>query len=182
MRLARLFTRKDRHARAAADLYLAVVGQARAPAFYARLAVPDTLDGRFELIALHAFLVLHRLADAPGRTRELGQALFDLLFADMDRNLREMGAGDLGVGKRVQRMAEAFYGRIAAYREGLAGDDAALRAAVRRNLYGTVIDRPAPAAAMAAYMRAATTLLAAQDLAALESGRVRFPAPPDPPD
>ncbi|MGE0713868.1 MAG: ubiquinol-cytochrome C chaperone family protein [Alphaproteobacteria bacterium] len=177
MRLAGLFRRRDGDEKAAADLYLKVVEQARVPVFYERLAVPDTLDGRFELVALHAFLVLHRLAEGGERTRALGQALFDLMFADMDRNLREMGAGDLGVGKRVQQMAEAFYGRLAAYRTAMAEGDAALEAALRRNLYGTVPADELPTRTLADYVRAVARALAEQDLADLADGRVRFPPP-----
>ena len=96
-------------------LYAAVVARAREPVFYTRFRVPDSLDGRFDMIALHAFLVLRRLKEEGADGAALGQALFDVIFSDMDRSLREMGAGDLGVGRRVKRMARGFYGRIAAY-------------------------------------------------------------------
>ncbi|MGE0724997.1 MAG: ubiquinol-cytochrome C chaperone family protein [Alphaproteobacteria bacterium] len=178
MRLARWFARSRPEERSAAALYETLVEHARSPAFYRAQGVPDTLDGRFELIALHAFLVLHRLADAPEATRDLGQALFDRLFADMDRNLREMGAGDLGVGKRVRAMAEAFLGRIAAYRSGLVDGEAALRAALRRNLYGTVPLEPTSLVAMAAYVRATLDTLQAQDMEAIRAGVIRFPPAP----
>ena len=102
-------------------LYEAIVGQARRPEFYRGLGVPDTIQGRFEMIALHAFLVLRQLrADGPGAAR-LAQALFDLMFADFDRSFRELGAGDLGVGRRVKTLAKAFYGRLVAYGAGLDG-------------------------------------------------------------
>lgn len=178
MRLARWFARSRPEERSAAALYQALVEHARSPAFYAWQGVPDTVDGRFDLIALHAFLVLHRLADAPAETRDLGQALFDRLFADMDRNLREMGAGDLGVGKRVRAMAEAFLGRIAAYRAGLEADDTTLRDALRRNLYGTLPEAPPGLTAMTAYVRQASAHLAGQDLAAIQAGTIGFPDAP----
>ena len=126
------------------QLYKIVVAQARNPGFYRDCAVPDTLDGRFEMIALHLFLVLHRLKGGDPATAAAAQDLHDLFFADMDQSLREMGAGDLGVGKRVKQMAKGFYGRIAAYEAGLEGDGDALEQALRRNLYGTT-DPPAPA-------------------------------------
>src|SRR5579885_2019728 len=115
MLLSRLFSTSQIDQKpAAAALYRAVVAQARAPAFYVAYGVPDTLDGRFDLIALHMFLVLHRLkSDTDAST--VSQALFDIMFDDMDRSLREMGVGDLGVGRRVRAMAEALYGRMAAY-------------------------------------------------------------------
>src|SRR5258708_2523626 len=126
MSLASLF-RRNRHRDVALMLYEAVVERAREPWFFTRLGVPDTFDGRFELTALHGFLVLNRLkADRP-RAAELAQELFDAMFADFDRSLREMGLGDLGVGRQVKTMAKAFYGRIGAYEAGLkAGEAAAL--------------------------------------------------------
>src|SRR5512135_2803202 len=103
------------HEAEATRLYDAIVSQARRPEFYEGGGVPDSIDGRFELIVLHAYLVLRRLRAAGGAGEPLAQALVDVLFADLDASLREMGAGDLGVGKRVKRMATAFYGRIGAY-------------------------------------------------------------------
>ena len=123
---------------AAALAYGRVVEQARQPVFFAGYGVPDTLDGRYELICLHAFLYLYRLkADRP-RSAELSQAFFDAMFADLDRALREMGTGDLSVGKHVKRMARGFYGRIRAYQDGIESAESALAAALERNLFGTV--------------------------------------------
>jgi cytochrome b pre-mRNA-processing protein 3 len=128
--------------------YAAVVAQARRPEFYAQLGVPDTLDGRFELVALHTFLILRRLkSQGEGGA---GQALVDLFIQDMDASLRELGAGDLGVGRKVKAMAQAFYGRIAAYDAGLADGAESLEAALRRNLYGTAAEPGPPAAILAA--------------------------------
>lgn len=163
----------------AESLYRAAVTQARRSNFYVECCVPDTVDGRFELIALHVFLVLHRLKGGGEAADRLGQALFDLMFADMDRNLREMGAGDLGVGPRVKSMARAFYGRIAAYQDGLAAGAGALDAALRRNLYGTI---PSPGdtavAAMADYLRRGVAQLEAATIDDLLTGRATFPEPP----
>ncbi|WP_241503702.1 ubiquinol-cytochrome C chaperone family protein [Ferruginivarius sediminum] len=152
--------------------------QAREPVFYRGFHIPDTLDGRFELISLHVFLILHRLKDQREQTDELAQALFDTMFADMDRSLREMGAGDLGVGPRVKKMAQAFYGRIAAYDAGLAAENGRLEEAVRRNLYGTVDDPGSAAvAAMSGYMRRQADILRGQDLRHIAAGQVRFAEP-----
>ena len=123
----------------------AVVEQARRPEFFTRFGVPDTLDGRFELICLHAFLYLHRLKSEPCRARRVAQRFFDTMFADFDRSLRELGTGDLSVGRQVKRMAEAFYGRIRAYEQGLDGDEDAVAAALDRNLYGTAPAKRRPA-------------------------------------
>ena len=164
--------------RAAAELaYRLVVEQARRPEFFAVLGVPDTLDGRFELICLHAFLYLHRLKREAGPATALSQRFFDTMFADFDRSLREIGTGDLSVGRQVKRMAEAFYGRIRAYEDGLAGDDAQLHAALSRNLYGTAAATPEPLARVAAYLRREAASLAGQPAAALLAGAVVFGAP-----
>jgi len=165
---------------AAGIAYLRVVEQARRAAFFTDCGVPDTVDGRFELICLHAFLYLHRLKTERPEAERLSQAFFDAMFADMDRALREMGVGDLSVGREVKRMARAFYGRISAYEKGLAGDDGALALALARNLYGT-LPEPAPmTGAMAAYARCEAEQLRGQDPAELLAGRVSFGAPPSP--
>jgi cytochrome b pre-mRNA-processing protein 3 len=155
-------------------LYEALVAQSRLPCFYVEAEVPDTVDGRFEMLALHAHLVLRRLKDGGAETAPLAQALFDLMFVDMDASLREMGAGDLGVGKRVKRMATGFYGRVAAYDAGLAQGPATLAAALRRNLFGTVSPSEAALATMAGYMQAVAARLAAQPLGRLGEGTVDF--------
>lgn len=180
MALDRWFGRRRvQPAAAAAHLYVAAVEQARRPEFYLRCAVPDTLDGRFELIALHTFLAMHRLAAESDQTsRDIAQALFDRLFADMDRSLREMGVGDMGIGRRIQQMAQGFYGRMAAYRQALADGDAALDSALRRNLYGTVEVEPGTTALLVAYVRRAVAELADQPVDQLGAGRIAFPLPP----
>ena len=120
-------------------LYSEIVSQARLPALYRAYGVPDTLDGRFELIVLHAFLLLDRLKHEE-TVRPLTQDLFDVMFADLDQSLREMGVGDLSVGKKIKVMARSFYGHMAAYEEAIA--DGTLADALARNLYGTVpVDR-----------------------------------------
>jgi cytochrome b pre-mRNA-processing protein 3 len=174
MSLASLF-RRHRHRDAALRLYRSIVEQAREPVFFARLGVPDTFDGRFELIVLHGFLVLKRLkADRP-RTTQLSQELFDIMFADFDRSLREDGVGDLGVGRQVKTMAKAFYGRIGAYEAGLKADDAApLREALQRNLYGTVTPAERDVEAVASYLRQCEAVISVQPLARLVDGIVTF--------
>ena len=99
--------------RDAADrAYGAIVGQARLPEFFTALGVPDTLDGRFELICLHAFLFLRRLKTEGAAAASLGQQIVDTMFADFDRSLREIGTGDLSVGRQVKRMAEAIGNQV----------------------------------------------------------------------
>jgi len=170
-----LFRREPEEA-SAAPLYAAIVAQARRPAFYAVCGVPDSLDGRFELVALHVYLVLRRLKGGDLPAQALAQSLVDLFFADMDASLREMGAGDLGVGKRVQKMAAAFYGRIAAYDRAESGGAAG--EALKRNLFGTVEVGAERIAAMTDYVERAEALMAARALAEITAGRPVFPDPP----
>jgi len=140
-------------------LYAKAVAQARLPIFYQAGAVPDSLDGRFDLLVLHMFLLLHRLGGESDRTRKLAQSLFDLMFADMDQSLREMGVSDMSVGKRVKEMARAFYGRIDAYERAMA-DGKQLQEALTRNLYRGAEVSPAVLASMASYMQAQVVKLA----------------------
>jgi len=172
-----LFRRNPEHD-AAARAYACVVAQARRPGFFAECGVPDTVDGRFELICLHAFLYLHRLKDEQPDAAALGQAFFDAMFGDFDRSLREMGTGDLSVGRQVKRMAEAFYGRIHAYERGLGEDDEVLRPALRRNLFGTIEPPPEAVEAVTAYVRRETARLQEQPAAALLAGQIAFGPPP----
>jgi cytochrome b pre-mRNA-processing protein 3 len=164
-----------------ADLaYRCVVEQARRPIFFTDYGVPDTFDGRFELICLHAFLYLHRLKLEGPEARRICQHFFDRMFSDFDRALRETGTGDLSVGSHVKRMALAFYGRIRAYREGLASGDPALGAALARNLFGTVSQSSPLGEIMAVYVRNAVRGLCRQAATDLLAGRVLFKAPPAP--
>lgn len=170
--LQSLFRRQARRP-AVLAAYERIVERAREPHFYTAWGVPDTLDGRFEVLALHAFLVLNRLKRDHAATADFAQELFDTMFADLDRSLREMGAGDLGVGRRVKAMATGFYGRIAAYDRGLV-EEAALMPALRRNLYGTTEPEEAQLAAVAVYTRRQAAALAAHPAQALLTGVVDF--------
>jgi cytochrome b pre-mRNA-processing protein 3 len=170
--LISLFRRDPR--RAVVDTaYRRIVQRSREPRFYTAWGVPDTLDGRFELLALHAFLVLHRLRGQGEAAAGFAQALFDALFADMDRGLREMGVGDLGVGRHVKDMAKALYGRINAYEKGLV-DEAALAAGLRRNLFGTVEPSAPQIVRAAGYVKRQAAALQEQPLASLLAGEVEF--------
>lgn len=165
---------------AAQDLYAAIVAQARQEVFHDALAVPDTLDGRFDLITLHAVMVMDRLGqESEAAPRDFAQTLFDEMFNALDMNLREMGVGDLSVPKRMKRMAEVFYGRAGAYRVALkTGDDVALAAAIQRNLYPEGAPKGAPEK-LSAYVRALVTYLAGQSAANLMKGVISFPPAPE---
>jgi len=175
--------RRNPQQKAAELAYRRVVDQARQPGFFSDIGVPDTIDGRFELICLHAFLFLHRLKGESPAAAQLAQHFVNAMFADFDRSLREMGTGDLSVGRQVKRMAQALYGRIEAYESGLAGGDALLKAAFARNLFGTVqaaepfgtVQAAEPALdAMAGYVRGETRRLREEPTARLLAGEVSF--------
>ena len=179
------FFGRSKSAAPAARIYAAIVTQARRPEFYRELQIPDTLDGRFEMIALHAFLVLNRLKGQGFEADAVAQAVFDVMFDDMDRSLREMGVGDLAVGRRVRAMAEGFYGRIAAYDKGLVEGHAALGEAIARNAYGTRRAPETPAseaaiAAMAAYLQASQACLSVCSIAEIVAAGPPFPDPSAP--
>jgi cytochrome b pre-mRNA-processing protein 3 len=156
-----------------AALYGAIVAAARQPRFYAEWGVPDSVDGRFDMIVLHLFLVLDRLNNGGAATEKYRQSLTDGFFLDMDRSLREMGVGDLAVGKKVRRMAEAYYGRLTAYAAAMAGEEPALAAALARNVFAGV--EQSGAGLLADWTRAAKSGLARQDIAPIMAGTVRFP-------
>jgi cytochrome b pre-mRNA-processing protein 3 len=118
------------------SLYASIVLQARTESFYSLCGIPDTLNGRFDLLTLHMFIVLRRLKELGDEGVKISQDLFDIMFADMDKNMREMGVGDLSVGKKVKVLATAFYGRIKSYDNGIAGlDNETLVNSLKRNLF-----------------------------------------------
>lgn len=156
---------------ATAKLYQACVTAARRPVFYTVYGVPDTVDGRFDLLLLHTTLVMLRLTDSAAKQR-----LFDLMFADMERSLREMGVGDMGIGKKMKPMLAGFYGRGEAYQAALAltGDED-LIAALTRNLYGKRKGAAEHAPPIARYMRDTVSSLTLQNESDLLTGDVFFP-------
>jgi len=180
--------RRDPQKRIIGALYGMIVAQARNASFYGGYGVPDTVEGRFDLIVLHLVLLLRRLeGEGDGSVTEgerrsgvgqgLGQKLFDAFCQDLDDNLREMGVGDLAVPKRMRRFGEAFYGRQAAYRATLAaGGTQELEKALARNIFEVVV-ADERAARLARYARAAVSQLNAEEDDALMAGTVTFPNP-----
>ena len=153
-------------------IYGMIVTQAREPIFYRDLGVPDTVNGRFDLLLLHLWLVLRRLRTVQGAI-ELSQALFDRFCEDMDDNLREMGIGDQTVPKRMRAFGEAFYGRVQAYDQAVEGGGEALALAICKNiLNGAGMDQ---AQRLAAYARAAEAELSRIGEAALLGASFKFP-------
>ncbi|PWC38375.1 ubiquinol-cytochrome C chaperone family protein [Azospirillum sp. TSO22-1] len=174
----RLFGRSQ-DAQAAADLYARIVAQARRPEFYGVLGVPDTLDGRFDMVALHLFLVMHRLKGQGAAADARSRRLFEVVTNDFERTLREMGVGDQGIARRVTAMVGGARGRLTAYDAAIAQDDPALEVALDNNVYGTVPE-PDPRAitALAGYVRRSVAELAAQPLDSLLSGAFHWAEPP----
>jgi cytochrome b pre-mRNA-processing protein 3 len=151
-----------------------IVAQARLPAFYEQYRVPDTVNGRFDMVLLHLWLVLRRLRETDAGTA-LSQALFDHFCSDMDDNLREMGVSDLTVPKRMVKFAEAFYGRTGAYDAAVKTGGTELAQALARNVL--LAADAAPAAPLAAYVQATIHALAAIDDKRLLAGQLRFADP-----
>jgi cytochrome b pre-mRNA-processing protein 3 len=158
-------------------LYGVIVAQARLPSFYLRYGVPDTVDGRFDLIVLHLVLVLHRLARGGKPVETMAQPLVDAFCQDLDHNLREMGVSDLAVPRRMKAYLEALYGRSDAYRAALvAGDADGCARALARNVYGQEQTGDG-ARLLAVYMLKAARSLDAISPDALARGEIRFPDP-----
>ncbi len=163
-----------RHERAGFALYTASVAAARDPVYFDQLGVPDTLDGRFDLVGLFAALLIRRLCQLPAPGPALAQSVFDAMFADMDFNLREIGVGEMSVGRKMRGMWEAFHGRAMAYEAPLAaGDKPALAAALGRNVWRGA-EQPDHAAALADVALAQDRALSTQDLPSFLRGEVAF--------
>lgn len=175
----RVLSGPDRRELIAQRLYAVLTAQARRPDFYLAGGVPDTIDGRFEMVALHAFLLFRRLKGQGDKAGAVAQAVYDVMFGDFDASIREMGAQDLGVGRRIKFMTEAMNGRFAAYEAGLAqvqsGSQAELALALRRNLYGTIEPVDECLNRMADYLKRADADLVAQPVDQLMRGVLHFP-------
>lgn len=155
-------------------LYARAVAQARAAPLYVRLGVPDTIEGRFEMVSLHVYLLLRRLKGDDRAARAVAQRLCDVMFENMDATLRELGVGDLSVARKMRSLAENFYGRVGAYEDAL-GEGApadALAKALARNVYADEDASSAPA--LADYVRKTAAVVDAHCLARLASGEVSF--------
>ncbi|MDY6924493.1 MAG: ubiquinol-cytochrome C chaperone family protein [Pseudomonadota bacterium] len=162
--LQNLFRSRPRE-RTGEALYELAVRQARDPGFYTRLKVADRIDARFELYTLHVLLLVMRLRDEGEGGAEAAQGLFDVYVSSLDHALRELGVGDISVGKKMRKLGEAMYGRMTAWEPPLrAGDAAALAVSFSRNVYES--DDPAAGEALAAWAVASRARLAAQDLRA----------------
>ena len=165
MIFSKLFSRK---AQPTLGLYEAIVAAARRPFFYAEWGVPDTIDGRFDMIVLHLYLALDRLR---GESYDFKQALSEMFFSDMDRSIREMGASDVSVAKKMRRMAEAFSGRVEAYEKARTRGPAAMEQAFERNVFG---GKAGNLVALREWFDAALESLKRQNTSEIMAGKVSF--------
>ncbi len=175
MLLDRLF--RPRPARAVGQaLYLRVVDQSRTPALYADLGVPDTVEGRFELYTLHVVLVIERLRTGGEQGAETSQALFDTYVKSLDHALREMGVGDLSVGRKMRKLGEALFGRARSYEKAFKALPVTdqLEALLIRTIYAEADAAGAPG--LAAYVLDQRVALAAQPLERMLAGDVDWKA------
>lgn len=171
------FKAARRQADVSNTLYLACVEQARIPVFFMDFGVPDTVDGRFDLIILHTMLLMRRLRSNGKEAADLSQATLNLMFSDMDRNLREMGVGDLSVGKQVKKMAKAFYGRAEVWEEAMDKGENALPEALVETLFRAVSEPGDGPANLAAYVTAADSALRSLSTEHVLAGKLEFPNP-----
>lgn len=168
------FKRKQANQHLFDALYASLTEASRQPAFYAVAGVPDTVEGRFDLLTLHAVLVLERLKQLPAPADDFAQDFVDDLFGRFDAALREMGVGDISVPKRMKRIASHFLGRAKAYNDAIAMGDAALAQALARNVLGDE-SRLAPARDLERYVNAARQTLAQRDFSALSQAAIAWP-------
>ena len=171
-----LFKSKRKDIDAAKKLYEQITAQARQPVFYELYGVPDTVEGRFDLICLHVFLVMDRLFQEKRAGVKMAQLLFDVMFRDMDRSLREMGVGDLSLPKHVKRMMKGFNGRATSYQDAMHDENPyELVEVLLRNLYGSVENPPRDMAQiMALYMHESAAWLEVQSWEELSCGNISF--------
>jgi cytochrome b pre-mRNA-processing protein 3 len=173
--MLRQFRQRRRLKEQADGIYVTLVAQARSPVFYAEAMVPDSLDGRFELVVLHVYAFTRAMQGRPEPAGELSRLVVEAMFDDMDRTLREIGVGDISVGRKVKQMAAAFYGRAAAYDAALDGEGRALEQALVRNVYAGVAPPGDEPRRLAAYLRGTIASLVAGGETAVAERRVVFP-------
>ena len=161
----------------ALNLYEKITDASRDPVFYAVWGVADTLDGRFEVLTVHMFAVMHRLKGQGKKCEALSQSIVDVMFEDFDNTLREMGVGDMSIGRKMRDLASNFYGRIAAYEKAVLGTDDAgdLMEALARNIYQS--NDHGDARHIHAYVMQTLERLEATDMANLLVAEIAFTAP-----
>ncbi len=173
-----LFKKDSKREELADQLYRQLVDQARSPVFYTDYAIPDTINGRFEMILLHAYMLFRRLREEDEAAKDLGQAVFDRFFKDMDHSLREIGIGDLSVPKKIKKMAQAFYGRIEAYDTARKEGKEQLIEALGRNFFPEEESLPVELDALADYVIENDLVLGNMNVEVIQEGKISFAHPP----
>lgn len=179
--ILRLIRNRAEKKRTAQQFYGSIVAQARREEFYRCWHVPDTINGRFDMIVLHLFLVLRRLHQEGEDGTQAGRLIIEAFFSDMDNSVREQGAGDLAVPKHVRKMADAFYGRLLSYKKSEeSGDRKMLVEALKRNFFpdlagGENGQETQTAEAIARYMQDAKESLRNMSFERLRTGPIAFP-------
>jgi len=170
------YNQKKRVSRSAHEIYGSIVAQTRMPIFYADWRVPDTVEGRFEVLVLHMALVICRLNEGTqDGSRELGRKVAEAFIDDLDGSFREMGVGDLAVPKRMKTASEAYYGRLRAYGGSLGEvSGAGLADALKRNILSDEELRSVNVAAIADYMLRSSHVLAEIEIEEINNGHVEF--------
>ena len=163
---------KDPHAD---EIYGAIVAHARLPVFYQGFGVPDTLEGRFVVLSLHLFAVLHRLKDGSVDAASTAQALADRFTADMETVLRELGVGDLKIPKEVRKLTASGAGLLQSYETALASGNDALEATIAGALPGDEASARAASTRLTSYVKAVLYDLESEPLQDLCAGMLRFP-------
>lgn len=158
----------------AARIYDAALAAARRPVLYLDYGVPDTLQGRFEMVALHLFAVLHRLMHDPGDDPDLARLISEHFVEDMDGAFREMGVSDLSVPRRMRTLYSVFAGRVSAYEKAMAEGGGDLASAIARNVFAEAEDK-GYAAALADYLERAVRAIQCVEMKALRGGEFAFP-------
>ncbi|MEZ5690208.1 MAG: ubiquinol-cytochrome C chaperone family protein [Rickettsiales bacterium] len=155
---------------AAHHAYVSLVKYSRNPYFYQLCEVEDTIDGRFDVIILHIFMVTHCIRD---KNPEFIRNLWEVFFSDMDRNLREMGTSDTGIGKRIKKMVKAFYGRMDSYEKSLDNKEK-LTESLKRNLYRGKEVEPQHVSSIVAYIKRNIDYINGQDVDLIAEGKLDF--------
>jgi cytochrome b pre-mRNA-processing protein 3 len=160
----------------ACELYRSIVEQSRRQEFFVEYGVPDTPTGRFEVLVLHLFIVMHRMREEDGLA-ELARSLSEEAILDFDCNMREMGIGDLSVGRKVKSLAEGMYGRFGAYTDGLQNGDVELSEALRRNLFSETTPREEVVTTIVMYVKKETLAFKDKPPSIWHEGHVDFGSP-----
>ncbi len=170
-----LKTTKKPYQAEARGVYARTLEHVRQPVFYTEYGVPDTFDGRFDLLLVHLFIVMEAVGFESERAEAFNQALFDVTFADMDQTLREMGIGDMGIPKHMRKMMKAFNGRMNVYHSAIGANNDAFVDALKRNLYaGAEGMSDEVVARFAQYCMRAVASMKALEFEVLQGGAFQF--------